>query len=792
MKRVTTTTMKDITTSKFGIWYFPTGFLIIHAFMLFHEIEIWANIMVPAIIIMAAIALIPIYKEKTPNYRTVFFYMLGFFLFGIAEIFWAVLYRISNHYPSTNVYLAYFYTLPNVCFLMAILLYLFVHIKYFNLAQLWQDLLSAILLCVGFLIMAYFHAQLFGKVEINPGGIANFIFLLLNMLSLTILITMGISLRWRKQGIGGKIIMIALASFFIADSFYVSQVTNNTYVPYAFLDWTYVFSFVALSSGIRYSYLEYKLADINPEMGIKGIAYNEGPIRNLWMLFILPAINVFVCGFHYQQLLYFAVVIIIHLFVSLHIQNSIHMKRMLNKNTELNEMLKKKVLERTCQLQAINDDLNFLLKHDRLTGLHSRDFFFNMIDEKISEYGDGQMIYLIIVDIERFRVINDTYGNVTGDKVLKETGQRLLKMFGKHNCLARIDGNEFAILDFEEKDFNKMAEKLELLVEAFKEPVDIHPFNIQINIQAGVAAFPENAANRNELMNFAKTALEQVKISKNQSYAFYDENFYRRERRRQEIELALKKSDVGQEFRLYYQPEYTVKGQELYGMEALLRWKSPTLGFVSPAEFIPIAEETGMILEIGEWVMETAMEQIVEWNHLYDSDFHVGINVSGVQLQNTNFIERVKALIQKTGVSPGWINFEITESSTMESLCVFGTALTSLSKLGIMVSIDDFGTGYSSYSYIKEFSIDYLKIDKQLIDSITIKPNDAQVVKAIIAMAKALEIKTIAEGIETEEQVGMLRKMGCDIVQGYLLGRPVPAEEFALQHFLEEEALIVN
>jgi EAL domain-containing protein (putative c-di-GMP-specific phosphodiesterase class I) len=232
----------------------------------------------------------------------------------------------------------------------------------------------------------------------------------------------------------------------------------------------------------------------------------------------------------------------------------------------------------------------------------------------------------------------------------------------------------------------------------------------------------------------------------------------------------------------------------MFGAEALLRWDSPALGKVGPDEFIFVAEETGLIFGLGDWVMKKSMQQITKWNTKFGDELIVSINISPIQIEDSKFIERVLELIAETGVSPKWINFEITESSTIESKDEFLSVLTRLSEIGISFAIDDFGTGYSTYGYLKRFPIDYLKIDKQLIDTITSVPKDARVVRAIIAMAKAFKIYSVAEGAETKEQVELLRRIGCNSVQGYYFGKPVSANEFEQKYFeeLEVDEEIVN
>ena len=761
-----------LVTSKAGIWYLPVILLIVHRLMLHMKFSAWGDIVTPLLFIMAGVSLIPIYLEKTPNFRSVFFYMSGILVYGAAEGIWSFMENFTQQSPMDSMLLSCLYFVTNLCFFTAILLFIIVNWHHYNQTQFLQDLLTGILINLGFLMMIYLE-----NVALSDARIFDFIYLCINIISLTALVVRGLSLRSYKPALSDNLIFIGLLMFVIADGGYINAVIHQAYAGDGLIDFVYVASLVMLSSGIKACYMDFKS---NRPQQVRKFAVNEGKSRRLWLLFLLPVLSLLLFGFHPGYLLYFLSIIIIHLFGTINIQKNIDTERLLEENSGLNLFLQKKVEERTRQLQFINEAQKHLLERDRLTGLLSRESFFCKMDELIVACSSTCKVYLIKADLEKFRNINNLYGNTVGDEVLKAAARRICSIDSERTCFARLDGNEFAILYYEDRDSNQIMNKIEQLVSEFQTPFAISPFTILLNMNFGIAAFPEHAGNRNDLMNCAKSALEQAKERK-LCYSFYDEELYEKEHRRQEIEIALKKADMDEEFALYYQPEFFASGQELFGMEALIRCTSPYTGPVGPMELIKIAEETGYILKLGEWVMKNAMRQIAAWNSEYGTDFTMGINVSPLQIQDINFIGLVKNLILETGINPKWLNFEITENWALGSQERIGAVLRELSELGITVSIDDFGTGYSSYGYIKQFSVDYLKIDKLLIDTIAAVPNDLQVLKAIVAMAKALEIRTIAEGAETREQVRLLEKMGCDIIQGYYYGKPVPSDEFAMK-----------
>ena len=761
-----------LVTSKAGIWYLPVILLIVHGLMLYTKISAWGDLVTPLLFVMAGISLIPVYREKTPNFRSVYFFMSGILIYGVAEGLWSFIENFTQQSPMDSMLLSCLYFVTNLCFFTAIILFIIVNWHHYNQTQFLQDLLTGILINVGFLMMIYFN-----NVALSDIRIFDFIYLCANIVFLTALVIRGLSLRSYKPALSDNLIFIGLVMFVVADGGYINAIIHQAYAEDGLIDFVYVVSLVMLSSGIRAAYMDFKS---KVPQQVRKFAVNEGKSRRLWILFLLPVLSILLFGINLRYLLYFLIVIIIHLFGTINIQKNIDTERLLEENSGLNLFLQKKVEERTQQLQLINEAQKHLLERDRLTGLLSRESFFCKMDELIAACSSTCNVYLIIADLDRFRNINNLYGNTVGDEVLKSTARRISGIDSERTCFARLDGNEFAILYYEDRASNLIMSKIEQLVSEFQAPFSISLFTILLNMNFGIAAFPEQAVNRNDLMNCAKAALEQAKTRK-LCYSFYDEELYEKEHRRQEIEIALKKADMDEEFALYYQPEFFASGQELFGMEALIRCTSPYTGPVSPMELIKIAEETGYILKLGEWVMKNAMRQIVKWNRAYGADFTMGINVSPLQIQNINFISLVKNLILETGVNPKWLNFEITENQAFDSQERIGAVLTELSALGITVSIDDFGTGYSSYGYIKQFSIDYLKIDKLLIDTIVAVSNDLQVLKAIVAMAKALEIRTIAEGAETKEQVRLLEKMGCDIIQGYYYGQPVPSDEFAMK-----------
>lgn len=457
-------------------------------------------------------------------------------------------------------------------------------------------------------------------------------------------------------------------------------------------------------------------------------------------------------------------------------------KLLLRTEKKMNEHLEYLVAERTKELNLTNQHLEEILNRDTLTGLYNRRYLINYLDLLFNS-NSNKPFALLYIDANRFKSINDCYGHETGDKVLHTLGKR----FSEHctpNCTAfRIGGDEFAVIieNYKNKSYIKIV--AEKILEILQIPVYVPPYKFTITASIGIALFPEDTNDKDILMRYADIAMYEVKYSNHKNdYLFFDKMLIEKMNRKNEFEFLLQNVDYDKEFVLYYQPQYSTESRSLIGMEALIRWIHPQKGLISPSEFIPIAEETGTILNIGEWVIEKAFSQIKKWNQENGLNLKMSINISPIQIENTEFVDWFRGKMQNEKINPDWIDLEITENCAMNSNISIVQIFDLLDEIGVSTSIDDFGTGYSSLSYIKKFKIDRLKIAKELIDNIDCDGNALLIVKAIIMMAKGLKLKTIAEGVEDISQLEILKYLGCDEIQGYIFGKPVPSDEFEKQH----------
>lgn len=418
--------------------------------------------------------------------------------------------------------------------------------------------------------------------------------------------------------------------------------------------------------------------------------------------------------------------------------------------------------------------------HDPLTGLPNRLLFHDRLTQNISyAQRQGKIIAIMFLDLDRFKVINDTLGHSVGDLLLKDASSRLTNCIRKSDTVARWGGDEFTIIlgyMTTQAHAAKVAQKIQDdLARAFH----LEGHEIFITSSIGISLFPDHGSNIDDLVKNADIAMYYAKgIGRNNHQFFLPfMNDADKALARMELENHLRVALEQNQLFVHYQPQVDIETHQIVGLEALIRWRHPTLGLISPGVFIPIAEETGLIIPIGEWVLHTACRQNFEWQKAGFSPIRIAVNLSARQFQQPKLLEIINDVLNETGLDPNFLEVEITESVVMEDVEGAIEVLNALRSEGIHVSIDDFGTGFSSLSYLKRFPANKLKIDKSFIQSLATDPYDAAIAQAIIVMAHSLNQKAIAEGVETEEQMELLRRLGCDEIQGYLFSPPVSSEE---------------
>ncbi|GLR14801.1 hypothetical protein GCM10007907_35910 [Chitinimonas prasina] len=419
-----------------------------------------------------------------------------------------------------------------------------------------------------------------------------------------------------------------------------------------------------------------------------------------------------------------------------------------------------------------------LAYHDTVTDLPNRAQFSEELKQAIerAERTDHALA-LLFLDLDRFKFVNDTLGHEIGDRLLKLVGQRIRHCVRSSDSVARLGGDEFTVLLDELPDPAAAANAAQKIERALGSPFEIEGHDIFISTSIGISLFPVDGNNASTLLRHADTAMYRAKRA-NGGFQFYEAGMDASVSEHLRLESALRRALEREELQVHYQPEVETISGHLFGMEALLRWNHPNRGMISPAEFIPLAEETGLIVPIGEWVLRTACIQAQRWLAAGVPRLQMAVNLSGVQLAQPNFVELVDRILTETGLPPHCLTLEITESVLMERAHDAVSSLHALKALGLNLAIDDFGTGYSSLSYLKRFPVNALKVDYSFTQDVTTDPDAAAIVTGIVALAHSLRLQVVAEGVETPEQRDFLGQLGCDYMQGYYLSRPVPAEQF--------------
>ena len=424
------------------------------------------------------------------------------------------------------------------------------------------------------------------------------------------------------------------------------------------------------------------------------------------------------------------------------------------------------------------EHIRFQANYDALTGLPNRTLFMDRLAQSLPAMRRSETnLGLMFIDLDGFKLVNDTLGHNVGDQLLMEAAGRLQKCIRDGDTVARLGGDEFTIIMPNLADPRDAPLVAQRVLDALSKPFQLQGHESFISGSIGITVFPDDATDPNELIKNADAAMYRAKEQGKANYNFYTADLNEQVKERMVLKNGLSKALENGEFSLFYQPKLKTMTEEVTGVEALMRWNSPELGMVSPVRFIPILEETGLLVEVGEWALRTACMQHKAWLDEGLPPISVAVNLSARQLREDDFVPLFDKVLNEAGIGPEGLEVEITESMLMSDATRAVEALEEISAMGIQVSMDDFGTGYSSLSYIKRFPIDTIKIDRSFVSDIATNPDDAEIIKTIINMGQTLNRKIVAEGVETEEQLTILREYRCDEIQGYYFSPPLPAEE---------------
>ncbi len=442
---------------------------------------------------------------------------------------------------------------------------------------------------------------------------------------------------------------------------------------------------------------------------------------------------------------------------------------------EANEAL----VEEMRQRKRAMSDLEHLANHDPLTELPNRNLFNNRLAGLLNRARrDKQHVGLMLLDLDHFKNVNDTLGHIVGDELLQAVAVRLDNSIRAQDMLARLGGDEFALIQV---GLNYPADahiQAERLLRALGEVFEIGDHRLYSGASIGITVYPDDGDNVEQLLQNADMAMYKAKDEQRNSFRFFDATLNETVHRRNFLETELRAAIDAEELMIYFQPKIDLRTNTVAGAEALVRWKHHEEGMISPEEFIPVAERSGLVNPLGEWMLRQACQHLRAWADDNLPAVKVAVNLSAVQFRDRDIPKLVSEMLSEAGVEPALLELEVTESAVMHDIQNAVSVLLQLHDLGISLSIDDFGTGYSSLSYLRQLPVNRLKIDKSFIAEVDTSKSAAAIALAIIMMGQSLELEIVAEGVETKPQLDYLREVGCEEVQGYYFGRPMPAEEF--------------
>ncbi len=439
--------------------------------------------------------------------------------------------------------------------------------------------------------------------------------------------------------------------------------------------------------------------------------------------------------------------------------------------------------------KAAEQRIHQLAYFDRLTQLPNRQRFLDNLSVALEHASrTGRMVGVLSLDLDQFKRINDTLGHGVGDRLLVTVAQRLRESVrgrdpitrllpGEDSTLARLGGDEFCVLLGDMNSFQDAAKVARRILDVVQRPLEVDGHELFTTTSIGVALYPMDGQDADTLIKNADAAMYFAKSQGRNNYRFYGKEMNSRALERLALESKLRRALDRNEFELHYQPKLDLRTGTVAGVEALIRWHQPEIGMIPPMDFIPLAEDSGLIVAIGEWVLMQAASQAQQWSAMGLPPMHVAVNIASPHFQQPGFVDFVARVLRDTGLAPERLELEVTESMLMDDRATTLDTLKRLKAMGLRLSIDDFGTGYSSLAYLKQFPVDTLKVDRSFVKDMPDAGDDAAIASAIIAMAHSLRLEVVAEGVETEAQLAFLRERGCEYVQGFLISRPVPADQ---------------
>lgn len=698
---------------------------------------------------------------------------LSCLFWGLADAVWGLL-EARGIDPGDDGALMVLYAIPNMLLAAGLIKTVFTQVTKWNAAQMITDQLTVLLLSGLFLWTVLF--------EENWQSVHDFLkldFTSMASVLLDFVITVSVG-QWllsendTSVSRHATLVMVGCSFYAFTDLWYYFTLLHGSYLANGLIDFCYALSLNLFGIGAL-------VWDQETHSALKKDAKSAPSQTGRWiMLAFLPLMSILLKAtgrvptpINLLILLAEVVILFQNWWASRYIRLSKDNAQLLQRATLQNQLLENLVMR---QQQKLTD----VSSKDIMTGLYRRKPFLDLIEVLLHQETCQFNACLMIVDIDRLNAINNVYGHEAGDLVIMETARRLQTWNMWNASLSRIAGEEFGVFLCGRFTNEQMLRFGREIRHRLSKPVAYQATTLMITVSIGLAASHNNLEARALTQN-AEMALKQAKSLGYDQHYLLDPQTGELNRNRSRIEVMLRSSNMEKDFELHYQPLFSLPDHRLIGAEALIRWRDQEKGYILPSDFIPVAEEIGMIHAIGKWVLREAMEQSRRWNEGREQPLKIAVNLSASQMKQEQILSTLTNMLAQTRVNPDWMDLEITEGVMLENNRRTQNIFARIRELGLSIAIDDFGSGYASFGYLGTFPIQKVKLDKVLVDHLA-QENGIYVLRTIVDMARMLGIQTLAEGVETEEQLALLEKVGCDQVQGFLLGRPVRASEFERLH----------